>query len=87
MRALGYVLEEKSVKIAIVSKVKNQLTLERIGEFDEIPYELIQEKDLHLVTALSKEDVVRREVTLKLTKHTAVLKALPFQLESCFRFH
>jgi hypothetical protein len=81
MRALGLSFEGKSVRIAIVSKVKNQLTLERIGEFDEIPHELIQEKNLHLVTALSTEDVVRREVTLKLTKHTAVLKALPFQLE------
>ena len=86
MRAAGLFLEGKRVKIAIVSKVKNQLTLERIGEFDDIPYELLQEKNLHLVTALPSEDVIRREVTLKLTRHSAVLKALPFQLESLLPF-
>ena len=86
MHSLGLFLEGKSVKIALVSKVKNQLTLERIGEFDQIPYDLIQEKNLRLVTALSAEDVVRREVTLKLTRHSAVLKALPFQLESLLPF-
>lgn len=86
MRTLGLFLEGKRVKIAIVSKVKNQLTLERIGEFDDIPYELIQEKNLHLVTALPSEDVIRREVTLKLTRHSAILKALPFQLESSLPF-
>ncbi len=86
MRSLGLFLEGKSVKIAIVSKVKNQLTLERIGEFDDIPYDLLQEKNLHLVTALSAEDVVRREVTLKLARHSTVLKALPFQLESLLPF-
>ncbi len=86
MRSIGLFLEGKSVKIAIVSKVKNQLTLERIGEFDDIPYELLQEKNLHLVTALASEDVVRREVTLKLSRHSTVLKALPFQLESFLPF-
>jgi hypothetical protein len=86
MRALGLFLEGKRVKIAIVSKVKNQLTVERIGEFDEIPYDLLQEKNLHIVTALSAEDVVRREVTLKVSRHSAVLKALPFQLESLLPF-
>jgi hypothetical protein len=86
MRCLGLFIEGKSVKIAIVSKVKNQLTLERIGEFDEVPQELLQEKNLHVVTGLSAEDVVRREVTLKLARHAAVLKALPFQLESLLPF-
>jgi len=86
MRALGLSFEGKNVRIAIVSKVKNQLTLERIGEFDEIPHELLQEKSLHVVTALATEDVVRREVTLKLTKHSAILKALPFQLEGLLPF-
>jgi len=86
MRSLGLFLDGKSVKIAVVSQVKNLLTLERIGEFEEIPYELLQEKNLHIVTALPAEDVIRREVTLKLTRHSAVLKALPFQLESLLPF-
>jgi len=86
MRACGLFIDGKNVKIAIVSKVKNQLTVEKIGEFEEIPYELLQEKNLHLVTALPAEDVVRREVALKLTRRSAVLKALPFQLESLLPF-
>jgi hypothetical protein len=86
MQSLGLFLDGKSVKIAAVSKVKNQLTLERLGEFDEIPYELLQGKNLHIVTALPAEDVVRRQVELKLTRHSAVLKALPFQLESLLPF-
>ncbi len=84
MRYLGLSISGKSVKIAIVSKVKNHLTLEKIEEFDEIPYDLLKEKNLHIVTAL--EDVVRREVTLKLTRHAAVRKALPFQLEGMIPF-
>jgi hypothetical protein len=86
MRCLGLSIEGKTVKIAIISKVKNQLTLERIEKFDEVPYKLLQEKNLKIITGLAAEDVVRREVTLKLTRHAAVLKALPFQLESLLPF-
>jgi len=86
MRCLGIFLEGKSLKIAIVSKVKNNLTLEKLEELAEIPPELLQEKKLHIVTALAAEDVVRREVTLKLTQQKAVLKALPFQFESLVPF-
>ncbi len=86
MRSLGIFIEGKSVKIAIVSQVKNNLTVERLGEFDEVPLELLQEKNLHIVSGLSAEDVVRREVTLKLTRQAAVLKTLPFQLESLLPF-
>lgn len=86
MRCLGISLEGKNIKIAIVSKVKNNLTLEKVEEFSELPPELLQEKNLHIVTALAPEDVIRREVTLKLTKQKALLKALPFQLESLLPF-
>ncbi|MBS0648419.1 MAG: hypothetical protein JSS10_04240 [Verrucomicrobia bacterium] len=86
MRCLGISLEGKSIKIAIVSKVKNNLTLEKLEEYAELPPALLQEKNLHIVTALDPEDVIRREATLKLTKQKAVLKALPFQLESLFPF-
>ena len=132
MRSLGLLLEGKSIKIALISNVKNHLKLELIKEFDDVPYErsvrrnpdpsgsgqdelsrverkasldaphpqtdeespplqggvlqLLQEKNLHIVTGLSSEDVVRREVTLKLTKQSAVLKALPFQLENLLPF-
>jgi hypothetical protein len=60
--------------------------LERIEEFEEVPLDILQDKNLHIVTGLSSEDVVRREVTLKLTKHAAIVKALPFQLESLLPF-
>jgi hypothetical protein len=86
MRCLGLLLEGKSIKIAIISKVKNNLTLERLEEFEDIPSELLKEKNLHIVTALAAEDIVRREVALKLTRQNAVLKALPFQLESLLPF-
>lgn len=86
MRSLGLFIEGKSVKIAIVSKVKNQWTLEKIEEFDQLPTELLQEKNLHFVTGLATEDVIRREVALKLTSPSAVRKALPFQLESLLPF-
>ena len=86
MRCLGLFIEGKSVKIAIASKVNKQLKLEQLGEFDEIPHALLQEKNLHIVTGLSSEDVVRREITLKLTRQAAIVKALPFQLESMLPF-
>lgn len=86
MRCLGLFLEGKKIKIAIVSKVKNNLTLERVEEFTELPPEFLKEKGLHIVTALAAEDIVRREVTLKLTRQKAVLKALPFQFENLLPF-
>jgi hypothetical protein len=86
MRSLGIFREGKIVKIAIISKVKNHLTLERLEEFSEISHELIKEKNLHIVSGLSSEDIVRREVMLQLTRESALLKALPFQLESLLPF-
>ncbi len=86
MRSLGLFIEEKSIKIAVVSNVKNHLKIELMEEYAEIPYELFQEKNLRIVSGLSSEDVVRREASLKLTRQAALLKALPFQLESLLPF-
>ena len=86
MKSLGLLIEGKSIKVAVISQVKNNLTLERLEEFNEIPHQLLQNKNLRIVTGLAAEDVVRREITVKLTRQEALLKTLPFQLESLLPF-
>jgi hypothetical protein len=84
MRCAGITFEENCIKIAVFSKVKNQLTLEKLAE---IPRDqLVQEKNLRVVTGLSADEVVRRDLHLKLKRHAALLKALPFQLETVLPF-
>jgi hypothetical protein len=86
MRCIGLSLDGKGVKIAVLSKVKNHLTIERLEAFAEVPPALFQEKNIFIVSGLPTEDIVRREVALKLTRRAAVLKALPFQLEALLPF-
>jgi hypothetical protein len=82
MRCLGITIHGNKIKIAIFSKVKNQLILEKLEECSAFPAELLKEKNLHVISGLPTEDLVRRDIFLKLNRKSAVLKALPFQLET-----
>lgn len=82
MRSLGLTFDGKNQKIAILSKVKNQVILERLDEHAEIP----AEKNLYKVSGLASHEVVRREVSLKIKRQAALLQALPFQLETILPF-
>lgn len=83
MRCLGLSFEGKNQKIAILSKVKNQVIIEKLEEQAEIS---ATEKNLYKVSGLAPHEVVRREVSLKIKRQAALLQALPFQLETVLPF-
>ncbi len=85
MRYAGITVGDR-VKVAIFSKANNQLTLDKLEEYSEIPQDLFKEKNLKIISGLSAEDVVRRDLSLELKNEKAILKALPFQLESLLPF-
>ena len=86
MQALGIHAEGESMKIALVTKVKNKIHVEftrliERSQFSLLYQELKQEKTL-LVTGLEPTAMIRRETSLKLKNERAILKALPFQIET-----
>jgi hypothetical protein len=83
MRYAGLAWEGTTLKVALLSDTG---VIERLESFSEVPLALLQEKNLHLVTGLAADLVVRREATLQLQRRSAILKALPFQLEAVLPF-
>ncbi|MDN3507270.1 MAG: hypothetical protein P0S96_08600 [Simkaniaceae bacterium] len=68
-------------KFCLVSKKNNQLTIESFGE-DVKPLSRLEEKEAELVTGLDSEDVILRQLKLKLKSKREILATLPFQVEN-----
>lgn len=79
MKYIGMTIKGDLLKIARLSKAKNRLTLEAL---EELPLaRFVQEKNTHTVTGLTAQEVIRRDLHLRLKGNGALMKALPFQLE------
>ncbi len=83
MQYVGLNWEGTTLKVAILS---SKGIIERLESFSEIPPELRQNKNLYITTGLPSDQVLRREVHLKLRNSSAILKALPFQIEALLPF-
>lgn len=86
MYALGIHIEGEALKVSLVSKIKNKIRIEftrslNVKQFDILIAEL-QGKDVIFVTGLEPTAMVRRQTSLKLKSKRALLKALPFQVET-----
>lgn len=80
MHALGVTKVQDRLQWALLKLGK----VERTGEDSSIPPEILSIKNLNIVTGLEGFSVLRRDLTLPLTK--TPLQALPFQLEPMLPF-
>lgn len=79
MKYAGISIQGDLVKVARFSKEKKYLTLEAL---EEVPLaNFVQEKNVYYTSGLGSQEVIRRDLYLKLKGHAALKKALPFQLE------
>lgn len=83
MKYVGLSWEAGLLKAATLSSTGE---IESLETFSEVPEKFIKNKNIYLVTGLASDQVLRREVSLKLQKSSAILKALPFQLETLLPF-
>lgn len=84
MKYIGMIIEGDLAKIARFSKAKNRLVLEALEELPLVRF--VQGKNIHTVTGLGAQEVIRRDLHLKLKGNRALMKALPFQLERLLPF-
>jgi type IV pilus assembly protein PilM len=92
MYALGLHFEKNGVKAALLQKKKNRISVELLRTVDSGVKPLytlasaLSGKKVWITTGLEAWEVLIRQVVLKLTAHRALLKALPFQIESMIPF-
>ncbi len=92
MYGLGIYTDSKSLKIALLSKTKQGVHVELLRSFapDEdflhILQPILSGKKVSVSTGLETSEIFVRELSLQLTKRSAIYKALPFQLESIIPF-
>jgi len=84
MYVLGIHIEGETLKVALLSKVKNKIHVEFTRSLPKAvnPLDILEEKSAMIVTGLEPLAMVRREVSLKLKNERAILAALPFQVET-----
>lgn len=86
--ALGLHFEKEAVLAALLQKDKDKFNILSLHSLplDVSPKEALsselEDKEVKIVTGLPAQDVVRREVSMKLKSEKKILEALPFQIES-----
>lgn len=85
MHALGIIKFENRLRWALLWQEK-ELVIERLEEGDSIPEEVLNIKNLKIVTGLDGASVLRRDLKLPLIRERALKATLPFQLEPILPF-
>jgi hypothetical protein len=86
MYALGIHIDGEVLRAALVIKIKNKIQVEftrtvNVKQFDTI-WDGLQGKEAIIATGLEPTAMVRRETFLQLKTERAILRALPFQVET-----
>lgn len=84
MYALGIHIEGETLKVALLSKIKNKIHVEFTRSLPKgvKPFDILEGKSATIVTGLEPLSMIRREVSLKLKNERAIIAALPFQVET-----
>lgn len=92
MYVLGIHKEKFHIKVALLCKVKNKIEIALLQSFpsDVKPLDILRTvlagKKVKVVSGLEASEVVRRDLSLKLSKEKEILSVLPFQVESLIPF-
>ncbi len=92
MYVLGVHFEGERVLIALLQKIKNKIEIVHTETFPhdvkllDILAPILEGKQVKIVTGLASDEVVRRDVRLKLRGEKKILEALPFQIETLIPF-
>ena len=92
MYVLGLHKEHAHIKVALLCKVKNKIEIALLQSFplDVKPLDILKTvlvgKKVKIVSGLETNEIVRRDLSLKLAKEKEILSVLPFQVESLIPF-
>jgi hypothetical protein len=92
MYVLGIHKEGSCIKVALLCKVKNKIEIALLQSFplDVKPLDILKAvlegKKVKIVSGLETNEIVRRDLSLKLSKEKEILSVLPFQIESLIPF-
>ncbi|MFS8564262.1 MAG: hypothetical protein LVR00_08155 [Rhabdochlamydiaceae bacterium] len=92
MYFLGLHKEHAHIKVALLCKVKNKIEIALLQSFplDVKPLDILKTvlagKKVKIVSGLETNEVIRRDISLKLAKEKEIRSVLPFQVESLIPF-
>ncbi len=92
MYVLGIHKERSHIKVALLCQMKNKIEIALLQSFplDVKPLDILRTvlagKKVKIVSGLETNEIVRRDISFKLSKEKDILSVLPFQVESLIPF-
>lgn len=89
---LGILQSPNEIKIALLSFNNHTLKVEKVQKtpLDVNPLDILEKdflgRNVQIITGLKAEEVIRKDILLKLKKEKKILEVLPFQVENVIPF-